>query len=332
MKVVFGIAVFAAPASAGPCAPAAILSGERDAIATVGDELHRLGVATEVVEGCTAVRADVKRDDKGISIAIGREGRVVGDPAVAAAWIDSWVRDDLAGYEETVAATPVPARVVAEAPPPVEPPSRVSLRAGYVHGWAGGGWDGFEAGGCVHLGFACVGAKAGALFQSQVQSRQTLADRSDLVAMATASKAFAVGQVQLVPELGVGFGRLRTGRVDGCRVPQGPGCDPNNPMGQGCTPKPTDCVDDGHSYYVGDGYQAVTYAPRASAMLRVAVPIAHDIYFDGTAGVVLAPGAHREVFQAHPTMAPPTTQDQLILPGESLASFQLGVGLRIGAP
>src|ERR1700742_3743155 len=88
MKVVFGIAVLAAPASAGPCAPTGTLPGEPDAVARIGDELHRLGVATTApATGCAAVRADVKRDEHGLAIAIGSEGRVGGDPPGAAAWV-----------------------------------------------------------------------------------------------------------------------------------------------------------------------------------------------------------------------------------------------------
>src|SRR5262249_51779315 len=87
-------------AAAEPCAPRAALDGDAEAIARVGEELRRLGVAVELRgaagrEGrCGAIIAAVELDrGGGIAVSVSdashrSEGRVVSDAAVAAAWID----------------------------------------------------------------------------------------------------------------------------------------------------------------------------------------------------------------------------------------------------
>lgn len=100
---------------AEPCAPRASLTGEKRTVERVTTELARLGVAAaapasadrgdtrgdDVRGSCAVVRARVSVDKAGrISVAVavrgaGREVRVVSDPALAAAWIDSWTRTDL---------------------------------------------------------------------------------------------------------------------------------------------------------------------------------------------------------------------------------------------
>ena len=353
---VLAFAVVMPWANAGTCVPRASLAGDRETIVKVSDELHRLGVATEPPPpGCTAIQTTVKvAVGGGIAIEIHdasqrTEDRVVGDAAVAAAWIDSWVRDDLAGVDGLAAPGAVaapPPRVAQVDEPPRDTgvpdvssaPSildRATLRVGYAHAWTGdgSGWDGLEVAGCLHVGPTCLGARAAALSQAQLPSRRTLASRSDLFVLATASTTFTVGRMAIVPELGLGVGRLHTERVDGCRVAQPASCqDPDHPSGPMCNPRPTRCVDAGDAVYVGDGYQTATIAPRAAASIRIEIPIAQHLWLDGGASVVVAPGNHGGAFQAMPVGAPPVAQDQLALPGEPFASYQLGIGLRIGAP
>ncbi len=334
--------------AAGTCAPRAHLDGDRDAVARVGDELHRLGVATEPAPiGCTAVEAAVQVEQGGgISVAIRdasrrSEGRVVGDAAVAAAWIDSWVRDDLAGFDEGIAApAATPPLSIERDTSPVTSPSppslldRVSLRASYAHAWTsdGSAWDGVDVAGCVHVGFACVGARVTALFQPQLPVMETIASRSDLSALATASTTLAVGRMVIVPELGLGIGRLDTSRVDGCSTPPAPGCDPTtDPAGPNCAPPPKNCVDASGAVYVGDHFDATTYSPRAAASLHVEIPLFDHVWLDGGASIVASPLHHGDPFQPMPT-GPNPNPAQVALPGESLASYQVGIGLRIGAP
>src|SRR5512139_3900475 len=94
-------------AGAEPCPPRVALAGDGEAIARVGEELGRLGVsiasadAAPLRDGCPTVRAQVGLESNGrIAVAVqgatsGSEGRVVSDAALAAAWIDSWTREDV---------------------------------------------------------------------------------------------------------------------------------------------------------------------------------------------------------------------------------------------
>lgn len=338
--------------AAGTCAPRAHLDGDREAITRVGDELHRLGVATEPPPtGCTAVEAAVQVEQGGgISVAIRdasrrSEGRVVGDAAVAAAWIDSWVRDDLAGFDDGIAApsaTPLMSRSLERDQPTgsTVPPhasalafvDRVSLGASYAHAWTGDGssWDGLEVAGCVHVGFACVGVRVAALFQPRISAQNALASRSDLSALATASTTLSLGRLAIVPELGIGVGRHDTSRVDGCQVPPAPGCDPTTDPAN-CPPPPKNCVDASGALFVGDHFEAITYSPRAAASLRIEIPLFDHVWLDGSASVVAMPFSHGDPFQPTPA-AGPNPAPSPSLPGESSASYQIGIGLRIGAP
>src|SRR6187551_969565 len=92
---------------AEPCAPRAELGGDAEAVAKVAAELQRLGVdaSTDPMKrparsSCPVIVAAVELDrGGGIAVAVRdasqrSEGRVVSDAALAAAWIDSWLRDD----------------------------------------------------------------------------------------------------------------------------------------------------------------------------------------------------------------------------------------------
>ena len=91
------------------CTPHALLSGDGAAVERVGTELARLGVVVgAAAPGCPSVEAAVGLDEGGIAVAVRdgsqrSEGRVVGDATIAAAWIDSWLRDDLEPWRVPVA-------------------------------------------------------------------------------------------------------------------------------------------------------------------------------------------------------------------------------------
>jgi hypothetical protein len=74
-----------------------------------------------------------------------------------------------------------------------------------------------------------------------------------------------------------------------------------------------------------------TYTPRAKAALRIAVPLFAHVWLDGLASVTASAYAHTSAFLPNLVPAQLTTQ-QVTIPGEPSALFELGIGLRVGAP
>lgn len=329
---------------AEPCAPRAELGGDSEAVAKVSAELTRLGVDTSTAgankraASCPVVVAAVELDRSGgIAVAVSdaahrSEGRVVSDAALAAAWIDSWLRDDFTGAPVELPAPRSLTAVAETAPPP--PPStplldKVSLAASFVLAWTDDTtrWSGVAASLCVRVGDLCVGGRA-AYARQDVPADLTAAAKRDLSLLATASYPQTLGRMSIAPELGLGIGRLATTRIDGCKMD--PNCDPStNTM---CTmPPPPTCETNPGSVYVGDGLTAATYTPRVSAALRVAIPLFEHVWLDGLAAATLAPFGHGDPYKpigADGTVMTPA----LALPGDPLLGVQLGVGLRVGAP
>ena len=345
---------------AEPCTPRAQLDGDAAAVGQVTGELRKLGVGVGVASGargCRTVRAQVELDrEGGIAVAIvdgsrRSEGRVVGDAGVAAAWIDSWLRDDVDGVGAGVAATasaagaapgltlaperaPAPDRADRRAPAPVL--SRFALAAAYEQTWSedGATSSGLDAAACLRIGRACLGARVQYAHEPDRTVELTAMSRTDASVLATAGASFSVGRMSVAPELGLGVGRRRTRRLD-CAAPAmqpGPNCDPTDPMcGSGTTPPPP-CADAAGQLYVGDGLDAVTVTPRVAAAVRLAVPLFEHVWLEGIASMTVAPFGHAAPFgasTADPATMPGTAG--LALPGEPWTALQLGVGLRVGA-
>lgn len=346
------IGALVAPVAAEPCARAT-LSGSPAAVAAVATELHRLGVTTaaaRAADRCRSIAATIEPDGEGLAIAIGApgrsEGRVVGDARVAAAWIDSWLHDDGALDE------PAPEPVLAPPAPPLAPPGaavdrvaaprapatsgalldRVAIAALYERGYTsdGGTSDGASASACVRVGFACLGARARGAFEAQrgYGDRGVQASRSDLSLLATASAPFAIGRMVIEPELGVGVGRFATDRAPTCHA-QVPVCNPADPTCASNPPPPCPSDASGAAVHV-PGETRASYGPRAAAALRLAVPLFDRVWLDGLAAVTVSP-LHATAQTVGPVDAS-TGMPLPPLPAEPVAAFQLGVGLRIGAP
>ena len=345
---------------AEPCAPRAALDGDREVVATVGAELVKLGVTLTTDRGtrgtsstdlgmahaaCPLIVAAVEVDrDGGIAVAVRdgaqrSEGRVVSDAFLAAAWIDSWLRDDFeAPITLATIATPVvttstavPVETARLATPERSIFDRASIAVAFDSAWSGDSrWNGFSAAGCARLDGFCIGARARYSTQDVVVG-QTAASRDDASLLVTASAARDVGRMAIAPELGLGVGRLAIARVDGCK----PLCDPSDPSCGGTGPPPAPaCSDPATSaLQVGDGLRASSWTPRASAALRVAIPLFDHVWLDGIAAITLAPFGHGDPYLPAPNILPPgVPPGALALPGDPLAMFQLGVGLRVGAP
>lgn len=349
------LALVSAPrtGTAEPCAPRAEVGGDHVAVERVTNELVRLGVTVAVAApGCPVVKAIVELDrDGGIAVAVRgaaqrSEGRVVSDAALAAVWIDSWLRDDLDGWSapppRVAAVEPVaPPTALPLMPPgdvPAVPPSpsvleQMAISFSYEQAWTddGSSWTGGSLAACLRIGAVCVGARARAAFQPELTAGITAAARSDLSVLAVASLPIDVGQFFLAPELGVGLGRFATRRLEGCKASEmpPPNCDPMDPT---CVPPPVTCeASPGTNglVYVGDGLDESSYTPRLNVALRVAVPLFRHVWLDGLASFTFAPFGHREAYGGSSTPIDPGT---FALPGEPGTGIQLGIGLRVGAP
>jgi hypothetical protein len=341
------ITVLGGSAVADPCPhPRATLDGDPAAVASVTPELVKLGVdvGPAIATSCKSIAATVENDrDGAIAVAVKTgsqsEGRTVSDPALAATWIDSWLQDDFGGpmfstklaSSRVVSANPDVIRAV-EVPAQPQTGVGLSVSAAFDQSWMfdGSSWTGITAGVCAKIDALCFGARGRYATNSELFG-QTAAARSDLSVLATASYETHVGRIAIVPELGLGVGRDSTSRIDGCRHVQT--CDPNTP---GCMVPPDDheCTehDPEHAYTInlGDHMSASTVTPRAAASVRGAIAIANHLWLDGSASLMVSPFAHTRHYDL-PMGTPLPFEipaDQLALPGESIGTFELGIGLR----
>jgi hypothetical protein len=180
---------------------------------------------------------------------------------------------------------------------------------------------------CWRVGRVCAGARVRAAWLPQTQSPDALSayTRQDLAAYAIATTSIELGRMRVAPELGLGVGRMSTQRLDLCKGP--PMCDPNDPTTNGCTMPPPVCADPGTPTFVPSTFAVETWTPRATAALRVAVPLFDHVWLEGTAAADIAVGAHGPF-----AGAPDAAGNVVTVPGEPSTGVSLGVGVRVGAP
>jgi hypothetical protein len=377
---VTGVLVAGRPSSVAgePCRARTQLAGDREAVAAVAQELARLGVEVEAKQfgaatpACRTVRADVELDrEGGIAVAIvdgleRSEGRVVSDATVAAVWIESFVRDDVDGLQHGVQApattteirrapSPVRARAAPAAAAPTDRDGvsvfeRFGTSIALEQTWPEGEGvhaSGFGAAMCARVGPVCFGMRARYAAESDRAVNLTAMARSDVSVLATASAAFTLGHVTVVPELGLGAGRMATRRVE-CVPPNSPppNCDPStdptcDPNGNGNLPPGPDGSGTGgqctagtaeqlSKLYVGDKLSVATYTPRAAAALRLSIPLFDHVWLEGRAAFEVAPFGHAGDFTT--AAADGTISKDSAIPGEPVDTIQLGIGLRVGVP
>ena len=345
----------AAPATAEPCKPHAQLEGDAAAVASVTAELVKLGVVVGqsggdgAPAGCKTVFAAVELGrDGGLAIAVKTgtqsEGRTVSDAVVAASWIDSWVADDFAppqpapnGFFDLRAAQTHPdldADTRTWSDVKIYPWLGISVMAAVDQSWSFDHtrWSGIGGGACAQVSSWCFGARARYATQD-ILIGQTAAARSDLAILATASYAKQVGRTQLIPELGLGAGKLTTSRIDGCRHVS---CDPHD---TGCTEPPLEigvrrarsraCLRTRSrrpvSRLVGDAARSGDASSRLRDH-RSHLPRRHR---GGHARAIRALGTVQVARRRAPP--PGIAPEELALPGESIGTFELGLGLRWGS-
>ena len=363
------VASLAETARAEPCAPRAELGGDAEAVVKVQAELQRLGVDARPAKSpeetrealraslrgsrCPMVVAAVELDRSGgIAVAVQdasqrSEGRVVSDAVLAAAWIDSWLRDDFIAPDEVLAPPAAAPGAITPAAPRDTPPAQAapglpmldqfSLAASFVESWTDDqtSWSGVAVAGCVRTGGVCVGARAGYAWQD-VTADVSAAAKRDMSLFATLSYSEELGRMSIAPELGVGIGRLTTSRIEGCKVAPPPMCDPTtDPNGcMGSQPPMTMCDGTGTTpgaVYVGDNFSATIYTPRISAAVRIAIPLFDHVWLDGLAAATAAPLGHTGDYATSPDGTVMTNTGAFPLPGDPTFGVQLGVGLRVGA-
>jgi hypothetical protein len=385
LAVGVSVGVAIGPLAAEPCRPRAQLVGDRDAVAAVSQELARLGVDVASVQpagaatpaslsACRTLKADVELDrEGGIAVAIvdgaqRSEGRVVSDATVAAAWIESFARDDVDGFPHNSSGAPGTTTAViskaAHAAPkpnanpdptatPAETPGvsvfeRFGTSVALEQAWPEGEGvraSGFAAAICARVGSLCFGVRARYASEADRAVNLTAMGRSDVSALATASAAFTLGHLTIVPELGLGAGRMATRRIE-CLPAPPPNCDPStdptcDPNGNNTPPPgtgpdgssgqcPAGATEPLSKLYVGDNLDVATYTPRAAAALRVAVPLFDHVWLEGAASFELAPLGHSADFTT--IAADGTASKDSALPGEPVDIIRLGIGLRVGAP
>ena len=234
-----------APAAAGSCLPAAVLSGDPEVAASVASALATLGVVGGEADGaCEPVAVTVRRDDGGIAVTVGVahdrvEDRLVADARTAAAWIESWASDDAEPLWQAVVVPPAATAATTASSilaTDVQPPS-VSIRDEVARArrgdhdgsrWLpsvlvqvgrdlasdGSAWDGVGGAACVRLGRLCIGAAARHVTNGGFRrgDEQTAFDRTATGVLATAALRLQIARAALAPELTAGLGWTSTRR------------------------------------------------------------------------------------------------------------------------
>jgi hypothetical protein len=305
------LAVLASAVSADGAAVVA-LDGDSGTVAAVEHALAFRAVRVVPLAGTDMVQVHVQPDPLGIRLSIhDRNGhlveRLVANAEIAAAVVDSWVRDDLARplLEPHEIAT-------IEAVPTARPPApaassgaSVTVAGETALATDGSLWMGAGLGACVRVGQFCIGlgihaagdtaatGKIGAVYNATssesapacTDETQRKLTRFGADASLTADLPLRVGAVALGPGIGLGAGWLSTNAALG-----------------------------------GHAGTASTIGPRAEARLLLSVPLGWGLAVELIFRADVAPLAHRKDLSA----------GGFTLPGEPLGLLRLGLGLRYG--
>lgn len=334
---------------AEPCAPAAVIEGDDEVAGSVSKHLERLGVATRAPAPCPAARAAVRRTDTGLAIVMRDRGRraarTVSTAAIAATWIESWVRTDIGAplLRAPIIATPTPV-VIRRPATRAKPMTRSGIFGASVETLTASDqseWRGVSVSGCVELGRACVGVagRYGHSLGMTSQENPLETDRKGIDLLATVSVPLVLGRGVLAPRLGIGAGWLTTSRPPVALDPAGNPCDPQDPN----TPMdPMNPMDPGQCDPVPNpepGLEASTAGLRLDARIVYAIPVSDSASVELGLGGQLRPGAHRDAFRFD-TLNPDGTNNPMTdptqppdpftsLPGEPEWLWSAGIGLRV---
>ena len=319
MVVLQLLTVLASAASVDGAAPV-VLDGDSEMVSALEHCLADRKVRV-VAAGAEAVQVRVQPDPSGIRLSIhDRSGhvveRLVANAEIAAAVVESWLRDDLArpllepheipttevapmGGAPVVTRSPVPAHRGASSG------ASVTVMGGTSLATDGSLWIGAGLGACVHVRSFCIGleiqvagdtaatgnigARYSAVSASSVAScseqQQRELTRLGADAVLTADLPLRIGAGTLGPGVGIGAGWLSTTAV------------------------------------LGDhGGNATTPGLRAETRILLSWPLAWGLAADVGLRADISPFAHRKHL----------TSSGFDLPGEPLGFLRVGLGLRYG--
>jgi len=308
------LAVLASAASVDAAATV-VLTGESDLVAAVEHSLAYRGVRVVAAARPGMVQVNVQSDPSGVVLSIhDRNGhlveRLVANAEIAAAVVESWVRDDLT----RPLLEPHEIATNETAPPATGPP--VAMRPSAASGASvavvfepslatdGSLWMGAGLGACVRVGRFCVGlgihvagdtATTGNISAHYAEVSDSSAascteehralTRLDADALLTADLPIRLGAAGVAPGIGFGAGWLST------------------------------------SAALGDHAGTVTtVGPRAEARILLSWPLGWGFSADIALRADVVPLAHRTHL----------TSGGFDLPGEPLGFARLGLGLRYG--
>jgi len=325
------LAVLASAASADGVAPVA-LDGDAELGSAVAQALAERGIRVVSSAGTESVQVHVQPDPAGIRLFIyDRNGhaveRIVANAEVAAAVVESWVRDDLArslldphevsttggAPNGTKAPSPAPATATSGPTPPgiayapAHPGARsrptVTVVADTSLATDGTLWMGAALGACVRVGRFCVGVdvqfSGDMAVSGNVGALYTVVDSSNAACTEPRRKLTRMGGNALMTAdlpLRVGAGTL------------GPG------IGLGAAWLSTNAVLDQHSG------NATTVGFVAEPRIQFSWPLGWGLAADVGLRADILPFAH----QKH------LTSSGFNLPGEPLGFLHAGIGLRYG--
>jgi len=214
-----------------PALPA-LLEGDPELVATVGDELGRRGVATMATSEDQAIRVTLARQPDGIVLALhdpqGRAAeRRVATAETAATLIESWARPGLAEPLLDRQPPPPPPAIVTAPVLPAEPAARrwtPVFRFGADNGdhrlWLGAG-----VGACGRVGPLCLGGELRLAHQIGGDRERAAPGlpapaESDLQGLLLAELPVALGRPVVVLAVGAGLGRRYDGQTSKIGVRQ----------------------------------------------------------------------------------------------------------------
>jgi hypothetical protein len=295
-----------------------VLTGDSEMAAAVERSLAFRGVRVVSFAETGTVQVRVQPDPLGIRLAIhDRNGqlveRMVANAEIAAAVVESWVRDDLARpllEPHEIAMTQV-APIVTGTPVPAHPgaPFGTSVTVAGETSVATDGslWMGAALGACVRVGWSCVGLQiqvagdtattghVGARYTAPPDSsgagcqepQQRKLTRLGAEALLTADLPLRIGAGTLGPGIGLGAGWLSTSAV----------------------------LDD-------HGANETAVGLRAATRILLSWPLAWGLALDVGLWADILPFAHTNKF----------TKGGFDLPGEPRGFLRAGLGLRYGPP
>jgi hypothetical protein len=260
------VAAMLAPSIAGaePCAPAAVVSGDRELAAPIAQLLAHDGVVGDDTPTCPALHVAVARRASALVVTDRERERVVSELGAAAAVIESWTVSDF--DTPLLALHPVMAAHTAVAPEKPRIETFGDLETSIADDRTG--WLGFAVGMCVQLGALCPSARVRFAAVLAGPEAWDHIERHSYDVVLGGDIPWSLGRTLLTFGFGAGFGATHTGIEE-----------PTGMRG------------------------AETFGLRADAHVAWVVPLVHGIALDLSASVDAAQVTDVEIAGSSPWLA-----------------------------